>query len=250
LFTKALLRRPGKNFADGITSSGLGKPDFGKALGQHQAYCDALEFCGLEIIVLDSDERFPDGCFVEDTAIVVREAAIITRPGAASRLGEETSVSAVLSNYKKIEQISYPGRVDGGDILRAENHFYIGRSKRTNRAGASQLTEILEHYGYTSSEIMVESVPHLKSGTAYIGNGTFISIDEFSNEFPGSNVIRIDKDEAYASNCLPVNDFLLISRGFPKARRKIVGSGQKIIELEMSEFRKMDGALTCLSLLF
>jgi len=250
MFTKALLRKPGKNFAEGITTSDLGKPDFRKALEQHKAYCDSLADCGLELIIMDADEQFPDGCFVEDTAVVLEEAAIITRPGAASRIGEETSISRILSKYKKIEKITSPGTVDGGDILRAENHFYIGRSERTNSAGATQLAEILKKYGFTSSEIMVESVPHLKSGATYIGRGTFLSIDEFLNEFPGSNVIRIDKNEAYASNSLLVNGHLLISRGFAGSRRRIPETGQKIIELEMSEFRKMDGALTCLSLLF
>jgi dimethylargininase len=93
MYSKAIVRRPGKNFAEGITTSNLGKPDFKKAIEQHSAYCDALTGCGLELIVLEADERYPDGCFVEDTAIVTGEVAVITKPGAASRMGEETMYS-------------------------------------------------------------------------------------------------------------------------------------------------------------
>jgi dimethylargininase len=187
---------------------------------------------------------------VEDTAVIIEEAAIIMRPGAASRLGEEVEISNILTQYKKIEKIDFPGTVDGGDIMRAEDHFFIGRSKRTNTEGAAQLASILSKYGYTSSEIKVEGVPHLKSGVTYIGNGNFVSIDEFSEVFRGYNVIRVEKEESYSSNCLLVNDVLLISRGYPHTRKKVIELGCKVIELEMSEFRKMDGALTCLSLIF
>ncbi len=133
MYTKAIVRRPGRNFAEGITTSNLGKPDFEKALEQHSAYCNALTGCGLELIVLEADERYPDGCFVEDTAIVTSEVAVITRPGAASRMGEEAEISETLSEFRKIETIKFPGTLDGGDVLRAENHFFIGISGRTNR---------------------------------------------------------------------------------------------------------------------
>jgi dimethylargininase len=248
--TRALLRKPGRNFADGITTSVLGKPDFIKALEQHQAYCEALSKCGLELTVMEADERFPDGCFVEDTAVITKEVTIISRPGAASRLGEETVIMEMLSEHRLIKRIEYPGTLDGGDIMRMDNHFFIGRSKRTNKEGADQLAGILSDFGYPTSEIKVESVPHLKSGVTYIGNGNFISIEEFSDEFPAYNVIKVNKDEGYSSNCLLVNDILLISKGFPESKRRILELGYRIIELEMSEFRKMDGALTCLSLLF
>jgi dimethylargininase len=101
MYTKAIVRRPGRNFAEGITTSILGKPDFKKALEQHSAYCNALIGCGLELIVLEADERYPDGCFVEDTAIVTEKVAVITRPGAASRMGEEAEISLILSEFRK-----------------------------------------------------------------------------------------------------------------------------------------------------
>jgi dimethylargininase len=247
---KAIVRRPGRNFAEGITTSNHGKPDFEKALEQHSAYCNALTGCGLELIVLEADERYPDGCFVEDTAIVTGDMAVITRPGAASRVGEEAEISKTLSEFRKIETVKFPGTLDGGDILRVEDHFFIGISGRTNSVGARQLSEILSKYGYTSSETVVGSGLHLKSGIAYLGKGNFISFEGFSNIAGSRGIMISDQEESYSANCLMVNDFLLIPRGFPESKKKIVELGYNIIELDMSEFRKMDGGLTCLSLLF
>jgi dimethylargininase len=250
MYSKAIVRRPGRNFAEGITTANLGKADFEKALEQHAAYCDALRGCGLELIVLEADERYPDGCFVEDTAIVTSEAAVITRPGAASRMGEEAEISETLSEFRKIETVKLPGTLDGGDVLRVENHFFIGISGRTNKRGARQLSAILSKYGYTASETEVGSGLHLKSGIAYLGKGNFITVEGFSKMAGSSGIIISDPEESYSANCLPVNDFLLIPGGFPKSKKKIVEFGYIIIELDMSEFRKMDGGLTCLSLLF
>ena len=250
MYTKAIVRRPGRNFAEGITTSNLGKPDFEKALDQHSKYCDALKGCGLELIVLEADERYPDGCFVEDTAIVTSEVAIITRPGASSRMGEEAEISGILSEFRKIETIKLPGTLDGGDVLRVGNHFFIGISGRTNWDGARQLSAILAKYNYTASETEVGQGLHLKSGIAYLGKGNFISAEGFSKIAGSFRIIIIDQDESYSANCLQANDFLIIPFGFPKSKKKIVEFGYSIIELEMSEFRKMDGGVTCLSLLF
>ena len=250
MYSKAIVRRPGRNFANGITTSSLGKPDYEKALEQHSAYCNALERCGVELIILEADERYPDGCFVEDTAVVNRKVAVITHPGAASRRGEEVEISRVLSGFRKLETIEFPGTLEGGDILRVEDHYFIGLSGRTNQEGADQLAAILSKYGFTSSEIKVEAGLHLKSDIAYLGKGNFISTPGFSKIAQSGNYIILDQDECYSANCLLVNDFLLIPKGFPKSKMKIADLGYNIIELEMSEFRKMDGGLTCLSLLF
>jgi dimethylargininase len=250
LFTKAIVRKPGKNFANGITTSNLGKPSFEIALQQHNAYCNALINCGLDVIILESDEKYPDGCFVEDTAIVTEKVAIIARPGDNARLGEELQIAEILSKHKKIETINLPGLLDGGDIMRVDNHFYIGMSKRTNTEGAKQLAEILSRYGYTTSQTTVNSVLHLKTGITYLGNNNFIANEEFANCFPTANTIKLNPEESYSANCLKINDYLLIPKGFPNSKKQIEDLGYNIIEIEMSEFRKMDGGLTCLSLLF
>jgi dimethylargininase len=249
-YKKAIVRKPGRNFASGITTSGLGKPVYQEVLKQHEAYRDTLKKCGLELIVLEADERYPDGCFVEDTAVVINDAAIIARPGAFSRQGEEDEISEVLSKYRKIVKIKAPGTLDGGDILRAGSHLYIGISGRTNNEGARQLAAILEEYGYTSSEVTVGKGLHLKSGIGYAGNGIYISAPEFASVPVSSEVITTEPGEGYIANCLQVNEYLLIAAGFPGTIKKITSTGIRFIELNMSEFRKMDGGLTCLSILF
>lgn len=246
----AILRPPATTFATGITTANLGQPDYEKALEQHRAYCAALQQCGLQLILLDADERYPDGCFVEDTAIVTEELAILCRPGAASRRGEVAAVAEVLAEYRRLAAIKPPGTVDGGDILRVNDHFYIGRSKRTNAEGARQLAGILSEHGFTSSEIPVRGVLHLKTGVAYIGENTYLSIDEFAGRFASGQLIRVGEEEGYAANCLLINGAVLAPAGFPKVKRQIVELGYPIIEVEMTEFRKMDGGVTCLSLVF
>ena len=250
MYTRAIVRRPGRNFASGITTSNLGRPDSGKALEQHGAYCEALIKCGVALTVLDADERYPDGCFVEDTAVVNSRVKVISRPGATTRRGEEEAIAQVLAGYGPAEAITAPGTLEGGDILRAENHYYIGISERSNAEGASQLSAILSKNGFTSSVIRVEAGLHLKSEIAYMGNGNFISTPVFSQVAQQANTIILEPEEYYSANCLRVNDYLLIAKGFPKSKKKILDLGYNIIELDMSEFRKMDGGLTCLSLLF
>lgn len=250
MYTRAIVRRPGRNFANGISTSNLGKPDSGKALEQHSAYCEALIKCGVELTVLDADERYPDGCFVEDTAVVNSRVKVISRPGAATRRGEEEAIARVLAGYGPTESIIAPGTLEGGDILRAENHYFIGISERTNREGAEQLSAILSQHGFTTSFIRVEAGLHLKSDIAYLGDGNFISTPVFAHVTQPANTIILDPEEYYSANCLRVNDYLLFAKGFPKSKKKILGLGYSIIELDMSEFRKMDGGLTCLSLLF
>lgn len=250
IYKYAIVRKPGSNFADGITTAELGQPDFGLAIAQHQKYCNALESAGLKIMTLDADINFPDGCFVEDVAIVTENVAIITIPGNATRVGEQLSVSQSLFELRPLYNLKHPGTVDGGDVLRVENHFFIGRSNRTNKDGSRQLSNILHSYGFTTSEIPVDEGLHLKTGTTYIGDNTIVATEWFAPYFPDLDVIIVGEDEQYAANCLSVNNHLIISSGFPDLKKKLSKKKRKLIELDMSEFRKMDGSLTCLSLLF
>lgn len=252
IYTQALVRKPGKNFSEGLTEAALGVPDFKMALQQHAQYVEALLQCGLKVTVLEADERYPDGCFVEDTAIITEKVAITTNPGAASRKGEEQAIKEVLSAYKSILSIRSPGTLDGGDVLRIGDHFYIGVSKRTNQAGADQLSKILEIHGYTSSHVPVTNVLHLKTGITYIQNDTVVTIEEFKDHpaFAAFNKIVISEANSHAANCLPINDKLLIAKGHPDFRKQLSDWELEVVEMDMSEFGKMDGGLTCLSLLF
>ena len=256
MFTKAIIRAPGSNFAAGLTSVDLGAPDLRRALEQHDAYCKAIESCGVELIRLAPDEEYPDSTFVEDTAVLTARGAVVTRPGAASRVGETTSIEPVLRDYfSEVKFIREPGTVDGGDVCEAGEHFFIGISERTNEAGAEQLARVLESFGYSSSLIDIRgtsNILHLKSGLAYLGGKRLVLIEAFKDleEFSGYDVIFVNKAEEYAANCVRVNGKVLVAAGFDDTNRKLEQLGYQTITLDMSEFQKMDGGLSCLSLRF
>lgn len=252
MFTHAITRLPGENFAQGLTTSNLGRPSYPLILQQHQAYRQALQRLGLEVIVLPPEPAFPDAYFVEDPAIVTSELAIINHPGAPSRQGEEMTLEPVLQRYRPVARIHPPGTVDGGDVLCVERRFLIGLSERTNKAGAAQLSELLEATGYTCATIPVSSGLHLKSSVNRVGQNTLLITEALADypAFAEFDKILVDPDEEYAANTLLVNDTLLMPSEFPKTKRQLQGLGMPIIELDVSEVRKMDGGLTCMSLRF
>lgn len=253
MFTRAIVRKPCENLVEGITTSDLGKPDYNLALEQHNGYVKTLEKCGLEVVILDSDNRYPDSVFVEDTAIVTENCAIITNPGALSRKGEEIEIREVLKElFSNIETIKAPGTLEGGDVMRVENHFFIGLSKRTNEEGAKQLIQYSKKYGYTGSTIPVKNVLHLKTGVVYPGDNNILAAGEFIDclDFKDFNVIKVDNDESYAVNCIRANQYVIVPEGFEKTKASVEKAGYKTLEVSMSEFRKLDGGLTCLSLRF
>jgi dimethylargininase len=256
-FTKAIVRLPGENFAQGLTmSASPSGPDFRKALAQHAAYCRALTACGMEVIVMTAEEDYPDGTFVEDTFVIAARVAIATRPGAKTRLGEVDSVAKVVRWFRpKLERIEAPGTVDGGDICQVDDHFLIGLSARTNEAGAAQLAAILARHQYTSSTLDIRGHPsllHLKSGIAYLGERRFLLASGFPpmNELAGYQRIEVADGEIYAANAVRVNEEVLIASGFPMMAGALDKLGYRVRSLEMSEFAKMDGGLSCLSLRF
>lgn len=238
---------------NGLTGSNLGIPDFELALIQHQNYIGALKDCGLEVIVLEADENYPDSVFVEDAALLTPYCAVITNPGAPSRKGEITEMKEVVKNfYQEIETIEEPGTLEAGDVMMVGNHFYIGLSERTNLNGARQLIDLLARYNLTGSTVHLEHGLHLKTGVSYLENNNMLVTGGFINkeEFQKYNLILVDPSESYAANSLWINDKVLIPKGFPKTRLKIEQAGYNTIEVEVSEFRKLDGGLSCLSLRF
>jgi len=252
MFTKALVRTPGEDFGRGLTTSKLGPPSYELILKQHEAYIENLRSLGLEVIVLPAEPRYPDAYFVEDTAVMTPHLAVITNPGAPSRRGEEATIEPVLAGYRRTFRIRPPATVDGGDVLMVENHFFIGISERSNRDGALALGRLLEKHGHTWSVVRVGSGLHLKSSVNYLGHGTLLVTPDYAEreEFKAYSKVILDKKEAYAANTLWINGTLLTPAGFPKVRPKLEPLGLPIIELDVSEVRKMDGGLTCLSLRF
>lgn len=278
MFHRAIVRRPSTNFGEGLTGASLGAPDYARAIEQHEAYCAALSQCGLALTRLDPEPRYPDSTFVEDTAILVaqcvddrdgmtRQRAILTRPGAVSRTGEVAGMKEVLGQfYSELHSILEPGTLDGGDICQAGNHFFIGISERTNEAGAQQLAELVGLFGHTWSFVDIQArnkesvsnastspgILHLKSGLAYLGDNRLVVIVSLAHrrEFRDFDLICVDAGEEYAANCVRINEYVLVPAGYRALEEKLRARGYKTIALDMTEFQKMDGGLSCLSLRF
>lgn len=256
MFTRAITRTPAPNFAAGLTTVDLGLPDYEKTITEHQLYLASLQLCGLALTELPADPRYPDSTFVEDTAILTEHGAILTSPGAESRAGEADAIKATLKGfYTELAEITAPGTVDGGDICEAGRHFFIGISLRTNEAGGQQLADWLKSKGYTASFVDIrqtKGILHLKSGISYIGDNRLVVIDSLAThpDFKSYELVRMAPGEEYAANCIRVNDYILIAAGFPKFEATLRELGYKLIVLEMSEYQKMDGGLSCLSLRF
>ncbi|CAN5701954.1 MAG: N(G),N(G)-dimethylarginine dimethylaminohydrolase [Pyrinomonadaceae bacterium] len=253
MLSRAVVLSPSANFSKGLTSAMLGAPVYAQALKQHEAYCAALEECGLQLLRLEADERYPDSTFIEDAAVITKRGAIVTRPGAPSRIGEVVRVRKELAQFSTLSSIHHPGTLDGGDVCEVENHFFIGISARTNESGAKQLAEALASWGYPSSFVDIRDVKgilHLKSGLGYLGDNRLVVIDSLSNceEFRTYDLSVVNWQEEYAANCVRVNERVLVAAGYPRLEKRLGELGYQTIALEMTEFQKMGGGLSCLSL--
>jgi dimethylargininase len=253
MFTTAMVKIPCKNLVNGISNAGLGKPDYSLAMDQHARYREALETCGLEVVVLEADEAFPDSTFIEDTCLVTPHCAVLTNPGADTRRGEISSVKEAMKTLgHTMEAIQAPGTLDAGDVMMVGSHFLVGLSLRTNKKGFEQLSSILKKYGMTAAAVPLTTVLHLKTGISYLENNTLLAFGEFLNkpEFQNFTLLPVDEREAYAANSVWINDRVLVPMGFPKTKYLIEEKGYTTIEVDASEFRKLDGGLSCLSLRF
>ena len=222
-----------------------------KAKSQHHDYINILKEMNIEIITLQGDANHPDCCFVEDTAVIKGNKAVITRPGIESRRGEVGPVENALREFKDIEVIEYPGTLEGGDIIHIhENNLLIcGNSSRTNIEGIKQLSSKLD----CNLKIITDpEIVHLKSYVTYLGNNMMLGTSKYLNHdvFSDFTSIVVPENESYAANSLAINDQVIIPNGYPRVKQLIQDNGFDVILLDMSEFQKCEGALTCLSLLF
>lgn len=256
MFKHVIVRRPCQAMVEGITSAPeLGKPDHALALRQHDDYIAALKQCGVDVTVLPADERYPDSCFVEDPAVITSKCAIITNPGAPSRNGEKDEIVGAIKQFFSDDQIEYiqaPGTLEGGDVMMVGDHFYVGRSARTNEEGIRQFIAILEKHGLTGSEVKLEEVLHLKTGINYLENNNMLVSGEFVTkpEFQQYNRFEIPQEEAYAANCIWVNGTVIVPKGYPAVEKAVREMGYQVLLVDTSEYRKLDGGLSCLSLRF
>ncbi|AOH55414.1 N(G),N(G)-dimethylarginine dimethylaminohydrolase [Peribacillus muralis] len=253
MYKHVIVKTPGRSYINGLTTSDLGTPNYAKALEQHAAYVEALKKCGVEVTHLPADEEFPDSTFVEDTAIIASEFAVITNPGDVARNKEIVAMEPTLKEfYETVHHINTPGTLDGGDVLQVDDHFYIGISDRTNEEGAQQLKRIVESEGYKGTIVPLKKFFHLKTGIAYLGDDLIVAAGEFIDhpDFTRYKKITVSAEDEYSANCILVNDYVIIPSGYEQTKRKLNEAGYETIELEMSEFQKQDGGLSCLSLRF
>lgn len=255
MFTNVIVKKPCRAMINGITTADLGKPDYELALQQHAAYIEALRQCGLKVTVLEADEAYPDSCFVEDTAVLTREFALITNPGAPSRKGEIEAMVPVIKNFydeERIEYIQAPGTLEGGDVMMVGDHFYIGISARTNIEGAQQLIDALKKYDMSGEMVPLHTILHLKTGLSYLENNHLLICGEFLENptFSQFHQIQIADGEEYGANCIWVNGKVLVPAGYPQTQKAIESLGYEVLVVDTSEYRKIDGGLSCLSLRF
>jgi len=217
---------------------------------QHKEYCKALKELGLKLIWVKGDNSLPDSCFIEDTAVIFGKKAVICNMKMKSRAKEIIEVAKVLRKLKKTYSIRFPATIDGGDVLQIEDKVFVGLTTRTNMHAVTQLREILRDDELEVIPIKIDGIVHLKSACTYLGSGyVTLSKGYFDEEiFRDYNKVIVPKEESYAANCLAINGTVLMAKWYSKTRKLIEKEGFTVKELEMSEFRKGDGALTCLSI--
>lgn len=255
VFQNVIVKKPCRAIVDGISTAGLGLPDYELALKQHACYVEALKKCGVSVTELPADEAFPDSCFVEDVAVLTRKFAVITNPGAPSRKREVEAIIPVIEKFypaDRIEFIKAPGTLEGGDIMMVGDHFYIGTSARTNKEGGLQLISLLEKYGMSGEMVPLSEILHLKTGLSYLEDNNLLISGEFLKNpvFDKFNKIVVPEEEAYGANCIWVNGTVLLAAGFPTVQKAVEALGYPVIVVDTSEYRKVDGGLSCLSLRF
>jgi dimethylargininase len=259
--THALVRPPGASFAQAISST-LAVIDVPLAQAQHAEYRQALAEAGVVVELLPADERYPDGCFVEDTAVIVAGRAVICRPGAASRRGEEEAVAAFLAGRVPLARLVPPGTLEGGDVIVTPDRVLVGRSARTNAAGIAQLAVALADLtglGNLSglAPLPVHAVPvtgclHLKTAATYIGHGTVLAVAAYADHpaFAGLDVLVVPDEEAAAADALGIGDAVILPTGCPRVAAMLRARGFAVLPVPISEFAKADGGVTCLSLVW
>ena len=250
--TLAITRRVSPRFNEcEITHIERTPIDVDKARQQHDAYVHALVALGCQVIELPEEPNLPDSVFVEDTAFILPELAVITRPGADSRKPEIESIIPALAPVRRLVHVAAPATVDGGDVLVIGKNIFIGKSTRSNQAAADQLQEALRADGYTVRMVDMTDCLHLKTAVTRVDDNTLLINKDWvdPSNFPGLTLIEIDASEPFAANCLPVRGKIIYPTTFPKTRKRLEEHGFQIAEVDLSELAKAEGAVTCCSLI-
>ena len=225
--------------------------DVGRARQQHRLYVELLASLGCTIEWLPAAPESPDAVFVEDTAVVVDEVAVVARPGAASRRGETEAVAAALARRRPLARIEAPGTLDGGDVLRVGKRVFVGRSARSDASGRDQLRAILEPYGYTVEAVTVTGCLHLKSAATEVADGTLLLHPGWLDAAPfaGLDLVPVDPAEPFAANALRLGATVVHPAAFPRTRRRLESHGIEVRPVAADELAKAEGGVTCCSIL-
>jgi dimethylargininase len=226
--------------------------DLELARQQHAGYCEALRECGASVTVLDVNSDMPDCVFVEDTALVVDEVAVMMSPGAESRRREPGGIEPELAKYRPIARIKLPATIDGGDIVVSGREVYVGRSPRTNDEGIAALRAALAPYGYSVVGVPVHGCLHLKTACSALADGRFLVNASWidTSAFDVTRLIQVPDDEPWAGDVLVIGDQIIVSNAFPATIDLLRGLGWRVVPVGVSEFAKAEGGVTCLSLVF
>ena len=243
----ALVRPPGTRFSQAISGHPQkNRIDQAKALIQHQSYVDTLKQVGGKILSLPPEDLLPDSTFVEDTAFIFGETAFLCSAKEETRRNEVESVAQELKDHLKI--VNLEPYIDGGDILNTPQAIYIGLSKRSNERAIQSLSQKV---GKKLISVPVIKGLHLKSAVSYLGNNVLLIDPERveNTAFKSFQWIKVEEKDSYAANCLALENQIIMPAGFPTIREKILQHGFETVEVEMSEFEKADGGVTCLSII-
>jgi dimethylargininase len=226
--------------------------DLARAEAQHAAYNEALRRAGAVVEVVPEDAELPDSVFVEDTAVVLDEAAVVTRPGSPLRRREVPAMTAALSAYRKLLRIEPPATLEGGDVLRLGRDFYVGLSSRTDGEGFSQFASIVRKFGYRATPIDVKGCLHLKTAVTALDPETLLVNPSWIDAaaLPGVRRLVVPPQEPFGANALVVNGVVHLSARWKRTRELVQRSGFSVSALDVSEFEKAEAGLTCLSLIF
>lgn len=253
-FTHAIARLPARSATAGLRALDTGTPDIALMRAQHSDYVRALRAEGATVIELPALEDFPDAHFVEDTALCLREGAVVTRPGAASRLGEAALMAPTLHRfYDEVLTIEGPGTLEAGDVLTTETEILVGRSERTDGEGIAELTRLVARWGYRVRELYTPpGVLHFKTDCSLLDGETILSTPRLdaAGGFKDYRVIHTAEGEEAAANAIRFNDAVIVPAGFPRTAQRIAAAGFKVVPVGNSECAKLDGGMSCLSLRF
>lgn len=225
--------------------------DLELARAQHRGYEEALRSFGLEVVRVDPAPEHPDSVFVEDTAVVLDEIAVLTRPGAASRRGEVEGVAQALDGRRPLARIEPPATLDGGDVLVVGRRVFVGRSERTDAHGIAQLAELAERHGYTTKAVQVKGCLHLKSAVTSLGERTLLANPDWvdTRELEGFEIVEIDPGEPAAANVLRLGQNVIVPAEHPRTASRLAARGVSIHPVPAGELAKAEGGVTCCSLI-